>query len=129
MNTIVKLLVLKATEGFNGLLLAINLNGNKSIIKKGHRIALRGKVNDSMVTGIGFVDSILPVGRGQRQLILGDRSTGKTTIFMSCILVNIGITSVGTIDGLGSKRVFMLYVGINQNLSKISGFITKIGTV
>jgi len=100
-----------------------------SIVKKGHRIGLRGKVNDSMVTGIGFVDSIIPVGRGQRQLILGDRSTGKTSIFICSILVNNGVGVLGSVDGLGSKRIFMLYVGINQNLSKISSFIGKIGRV
>ena len=47
--------------------------------KRGIRIALRAKVNDSSITGLRVVDSILPVGRGQRQLILGDRYTGKTS--------------------------------------------------
>ena len=37
-------------------------------------------INDSLITGLRIVDSILPVGRGQRQLILGDRYTGKTSI-------------------------------------------------
>ena len=46
----------------------------------GVRIALRAKVNESSITGLRVVDSILSVGRGQRQLILGDRYTGKTTI-------------------------------------------------
>ena len=41
---------------------------------------LISKVNDSLITGLRIVDSILPVGRGQRQLILGDRYTGKTSI-------------------------------------------------
>lgn len=94
---------------------------------KGHRIGLRGKVNDTLVTGIGFVDSVIPVGRGQRQLILGDRGTGKTTIFVTSVLVS-GVSGIVTaMDGLGSKRLFMLYVGINQNLSKISALIGKIG--
>ncbi len=52
-------------------------------LKRGCRIALRAKVNDSLITGLRVVDSILPVGRGQRQLILGDRYTGKTSIFLS----------------------------------------------
>jgi len=101
----------------------------ESIIKKGHRIGLRGKVNDSLVTGIGFVDSIIPVGRGQRQLILGDRSTGKTSIFISSIIVSVVFAGFCSVDGFGSKRIFMLYVGINQNMSKISAFITKIGKI
>jgi F0F1-type ATP synthase alpha subunit len=49
-------------------------------LKRGIRIALRAKVNDSLITGLRVVDSILPVGRGQRQLILGDRYTGKTSL-------------------------------------------------
>ena len=51
--------------------------------KRGIRIALRAKVNDSSITGLRVVDSILPVGRGQRQLISGDRYTGKTPSSLS----------------------------------------------
>ena len=54
-----------------------------NLSKRGIRIALRGKVNDSLVIGLRIVDSILPVGRGQRQLISGDRYTGKTTCFVN----------------------------------------------
>ena len=43
------------------------------LLKRGVRIALRSKVNDSLISGLRIVDSILPVGRGQRQLLLGDR--------------------------------------------------------
>ena len=43
-------------------------------------------MNDSILTGLRVVDSILPVGRGQRQLILGDRYTGKTSCFLSTLL-------------------------------------------
>jgi F0F1-type ATP synthase alpha subunit len=52
-----------------------------NLLKRGVRIALRSKVNESLITGIRIIDSLLPVGRGQRQLILGDRSTGKSSIF------------------------------------------------
>ena len=45
------------------------------LLKRGVRIALRSKVNDSLISGLRIVDSILPVGRGQRQLLLGDRYT------------------------------------------------------
>ena len=44
-----------------------------NLLKRGPRIALRSKVNDSVITGLRIVDAILPIGRGQRQLILGDR--------------------------------------------------------
>jgi len=54
----------------------LNSYGNFSYdnpLKRGIRIALRAKANDSSITGLRVVDSILPVGRGQRQLISGDR--------------------------------------------------------
>ena len=54
-----------------------------NVLKRGVRISLRSKVNDSLITGLRIVDSILPVGKGQRQLILGDRYTGKTSIYLS----------------------------------------------
>jgi F-type H+-transporting ATPase subunit alpha len=103
--------------------------GFSSVLKKGNRIALRSKVNDSLITGIALVDSLLPVGRGQRQLILGDRSTGKTSIFLTCILVSLTTSAITSIDGFGSRRLFMVYVAINQNLSKISTIINKLGSL
>ena len=66
---------------FAGLMKSYN-----NTLKRGCRIALRAKVNDSLITGLRVVDSILPVGRGQRQLILGDRYTGKTSIFLSLLI-------------------------------------------
>jgi F-type H+-transporting ATPase subunit alpha len=44
-----------------------------TLTTKGARIALRAKVNDTLLTGITAIDALLPIGRGQRQLILGDR--------------------------------------------------------
>ena len=102
---------------------------NRSVLKKGNRIALRSKVNDSMISGIGLVDSLLPIGRGQRQLILGDRSTGKTSIYLTCLMVSLTTSAITTVDGMGTRRLFMVYVGINQNLSKISTIINKVGNI
>lgn len=66
-----------------------------------------------------IVDSILPIGRGQRQLILGDRNTGKTSIVLSTLLTNNKNNYLASMDGFGCKRLFGLYIGINQNLSKL----------
>jgi F0F1-type ATP synthase alpha subunit len=74
-----------------------------NLLKRGVRIALRSKVNESLITGIRIIDSLLPVGRGQRQLILGDRSTGKSSIFLFLILSSFLISSLSSIDGFGSK--------------------------
>jgi F0F1-type ATP synthase alpha subunit len=92
-------------------------------MKRGVRIALRSKVNDSVFTGLRIVDLLLAVGRGQRQLILGDRYTGKTSIFISLLLYCNYIGLLCSIEGLGTKRLFGIYIGINQNLSKLLRFI------
>jgi F-type H+-transporting ATPase subunit alpha len=97
--------------------------GTISIFNKGVRIALRSKVNESIITGLSIVDTILPIGRGQRQLILGDRNTGKTSIFINTLISSSKINYLGTIDGFGSKRIFGIYIAINQNLSKLVKFI------
>jgi F0F1-type ATP synthase alpha subunit len=77
-------------------------------------------VNDSILTGLRVVDSILPVGRGQRQLILGDRYTGKTSIFLSILLNASLLNLLGSVDGFGSKRSFCFYIGLSQSLNKLS---------
>jgi len=99
------------------------------LLKRGVRIALRSKVNDSLITGLRIVDSILPVGRGQRQLILGDRYTGKTSIYLSLLLHCNYLSLLGSIEGLGTKRVFGIYIGINQNPSKLGKLISFIWVI
>ena len=89
-----------------------------NLLKRGVRIASRPKINDSSITGPRIVDSILPVGRGQRQLTLGDRYTGKTPIYSSLSLYRNYLTLSGPIEGLGTKRIFGIHIGINQNPSK-----------
>lgn len=99
------------------------VNNRTSILNKGTRIALRSKVNESVVTGLSIVDVMLPIGRGQRQLVLGDRNTGKSSIFLSTLINSSRTNALGSIDGLGSKRLMGIYVAINQNLSKLVKFI------
>ena len=62
---------------------------------------------------------MLPVGRGQRQLIIGDRSIGKTSIFIMILIISSYFSYYTSINSLGSKRLLCIYIGINQNLSKI----------
>jgi len=90
-----------------------------SPISKGTRSSLRWKVNDSLITGISAIDTMIPVGRGQRQLIIGDRSTGKTSIFIMILIISSYFSFCSSIYSLGSKRILCIYIGINQNLSKI----------
>jgi F-type H+-transporting ATPase subunit alpha len=94
-------------------------------LKRGIRISSRAKVNDSLMVGLRVVDSISPVGRGQRQLILGDRYTGKTSSFICLMMLN-GLLSM---DGFGSKRLFGSHVGSNQSSSKLSKLISLLRSI
>jgi len=99
---------------------------NFSLLNTGTRIALRNKVADSLFTGIRLVDLCLPIGRGQRQLVLGDKGIGKTAIFVYSLLSSLRINVIYSFDGLNSKRLFGLYIGININLSKLFKLITSV---
>ena len=98
---------------------AINVQYIRNLFYKGCRLPLRGKVNDALNVGLRVVDTILPIGRGQRQLMIGDRFTGKTSIYISTIIHQDRNNYLKSIDGFGSKRVFGVYVGIDQDLSRI----------
>ena len=71
----------------------------------------RQGVKKPLETGIMFIDSIIPIGKGQRELIIGDRQTGKTAIAIDTILNQKG------------KNVFCIYVAIGQKASTISSII------
>ena len=71
----------------------------------------RQGVKKPLETGIMFVDSIIPIGKGQRELIIGDRQTGKTAIAIDTILNQKG------------KNVYCIYVAIGQKASTISSII------
>ena len=72
------------------------------------RIIDRQAVNEPLMTGLLAVDGIIPIGRGQRELIIGDRQTGKTTI------------AIDTIINQRGKHVYCVYVAIGQKLSTVA---------
>ena len=88
-------------------------------MNKGCRLPLRGKGNEGLHTGLRVIDTILPIGRGQRQLMIGDRFTGKTNIYISTIMNQDRNNFLKSIDGFGSRRVFGVYLGIDQDLSRL----------
>jgi len=92
---------------------------NRSLFNKGQRAPLRSKINEAVFTGLKSIDTILPVGRGQRQLLIGDRFTGKTSIYIASVANQNRINFLKSTDGFGSKRLFGVYVGLNQNLSRV----------
>ena len=74
----------------------------------------RQPVKEPLQTGIKAIDSMIPIGRGQRELIIGDRQTGKTTI------------AVDTIINQKGKDVICIYVAIGQKRSTVAGLVSQL---
>src|SRR6187397_100830 len=79
-------------------------------------VMMRKSVHEPMATGIKAIDSMTPIGRGQRQLIIGDRSTGKTTIAIDTIINQ----KQNWESGDPTKQVRCIYVAIGQKGSTIA---------
>ncbi|OGE64322.1 F0F1 ATP synthase subunit alpha [Candidatus Daviesbacteria bacterium RIFCSPLOWO2_02_FULL_36_7] len=75
-------------------------------------VITRQKVNTPLQTGIKAIDALIPIGRGQRELIIGDRNTGKTTIAVDTII--------------NQKDVICIYVAIGQKTSKVAQLVAKL---
>ncbi len=83
-------------------------------------IMARKSVSQPLFTGIMAIDSMIPIGRGQRELIIGDRGTGKTTIAIDTIINQANINRVGLASGDDKFRpVYSIYVAIGQKNSNI----------
>jgi F-type H+/Na+-transporting ATPase subunit alpha len=83
-------------------------------------IIVRKSVNQPLFTGIMSIDSMIPIGRGQRELIIGDRGTGKTTIAIDTIINQAKINKVGLASGDPKFRpVYSIYVAVGQKNSNI----------
>ncbi len=81
----------------------------------------RKSVSQPLQTGIMAIDSMIPIGRGQRELIIGDRATGKTTIAMDTIINQANINRVGLASGDPEFRpVYSIYVAVGQKQSNIA---------
>lgn len=77
-------------------------------------VITRQSVNTPLQTGIKAIDSMIPIGRGQRELIIGDRQTGKTAL------------AIDTIINQKDKDVICIYVAIGQKESKIAKIVSKL---
>jgi F-type H+-transporting ATPase subunit alpha len=84
-------------------------------------IIVRESVSQPLLTGIMSIDSMIPIGRGQRELIIGDRGTGKTTITIDTIINQARINRAGLASGDKNFRpVYSIYVAIGQKNSNIA---------
>jgi proton translocating ATP synthase F1 alpha subunit len=82
----------------------------------------RQSVSEPMQTGLKAVDALVPVGRGQRELIIGDRQTGKTAIAIDTILNQ----KVGHETGTDSTKLYCVYVAVGQKRSTVAQIVEQL---
>jgi F-type H+-transporting ATPase subunit alpha len=88
-------------------------------------IMRRSPINQPVQTGIMPIDAMIPIGRGQRELIIGDRSTGKTTICIDTMISNARLNKAAAEAGDTSYRpLYSIYVAIGQKQSTIARLIS-----
>lgn len=82
----------------------------------------RQSVSEPMQTGLKAIDSLVPVGRGQRELIIGDRQTGKTAVVLDTF-INQKAANQGTDE---SKKLYCIYVAIGQKRSTVAQIVKSL---
>jgi F-type H+-transporting ATPase subunit alpha len=98
----------------------IAAEGRYTVDIKAPGIIPRHSVNEPLQTGILAIDSMVPVGRGQRELIIGDRQTGKTAIAIDAII------NQKSVQGKGPEAVVCVYVAIGQKRSTVAQVVTQL---
>lgn len=81
-------------------------------------IVARESISDALTTGVLSVDAVVPIGRGQRELILGDRNVGKTSLATTCI-INQKTLHISKLNS-AVKPVYCVYVAVGQKISAVS---------
>jgi len=84
----------------------------------------RKSVHEPMATGIKAVDAMIPIGRGQRELIIGDRQTGKTAVALDAILNQKSYNEAAGDDE--GKKLYCIYVAIGQKRSTVAQLVKKL---
>jgi len=92
----------------------VNSNETRHVEEKAPGIMARKSVHEPLQTGIKAIDALVPIGRGQRELIIGDRQTGKTTV------------AIDTIINQKGQDVVCIYVAIGQKQSTIAQVVRKL---
>ncbi|MGO9419033.1 F0F1 ATP synthase subunit alpha [Roseiarcus sp.] len=98
----------------------INAGKRARVDVKAPGIIPRKSVNEPMATGLKAIDSMIPIGRGQRELIIGDRQTGKTAIALDTILNQKSLNVAGAPE---SQKLYCVYVAIGQKRSTVAQFV------
>jgi F-type H+-transporting ATPase subunit alpha len=97
----------------------INAQERRRVDVKAPGIIPRQSVHEPMQTGLKAIDALIPIGRGQRELIIGDRQTGKTAIILDTILNQKSINARGD----EKTKLYCVYVAIGQKRSTVAQFV------
>ena len=97
----------------------INATRRSRVDVKAPGIIPRRSVHEPMQTGLKAIDSLVPIGRGQRELIIGDRQTGKTAVALDAILNQKTVNE--TTDE--SKKLYCVYVAVGQKRSTVANLV------
>ncbi|MDZ5761305.1 F0F1 ATP synthase subunit alpha [Lyticum sinuosum] len=95
----------------------------RSIESPAPDIISRRSIHEPMYTGIKAIDSLIPVGKGQRELIIGDRQTGKTSVAISAVLNQKKINEKAKIP---YEKIYCIYVCIGQKMSSVAKLVKKL---
>ncbi len=98
----------------------INAADRGLIEVKAPGIIPRKSVHEPMQTGIKAIDSLIPIGRGQRELVIGDRQTGKTAIILDTIINQKKVNDAARDD---SEKLYCVYVSVGQKRSSVAQFV------
>lgn len=101
----------------------INTTQTLPIERKAPGVIFRQPVKEPLQTGLKVIDALIPIGRGQRELIIGDRQTGKTAIALDTI-INQKFTHSQKAKELGIQPVYCIYVAIGQKGSTVANFVS-----
>jgi F-type H+-transporting ATPase subunit alpha len=99
----------------------IEATERKRVEVKAPGIMPRQGVHEPMQTGLKAIDSLIPVGRGQRELIIGDRQTGKTAIAIDAFINQKSVNDAAGDDD--SKKLYCIYVAIGQKRSTVAQIV------
>ncbi|MGH1351844.1 MAG: F0F1 ATP synthase subunit alpha [Methyloligellaceae bacterium] len=97
----------------------IESSENRLVEVKAPGILPRKSVHEPMQTGLKAIDALIPIGRGQRELIIGDRQTGKTAVALDAILNQKSINESND----ESKKLYCVYVAVGQKRSTVAQFV------
>ena len=106
-------------NAIDGLGPVTNVQYEMPLERKAPGVIFRQPVNEPLQTGIKAIDAMIPIGRGQRELIIGDRQTGKTSIAIDAILNQ-------RVNYEAGKPVYCIYVAVGQKASTVASIVNTL---